>query len=344
MFPIRVKKSLNENGEDDRSKTARVLMRNGIIGLIILAIFMTPYVINFEVNVEKDSPAGNLDEFLDVKGANTNVAASGSSTDTLLNTSPSQQQQQQLRGVQGDNGSRSGSEGGGTGADMNTGSSSPGGGGAGAVRSSTGSLSPSQIGGSESTQGAAEEEATGGKASFSDGQNEDTGKKGADGKAGKSLSKKEKKVPDGVVTTILGTKIEQKLGKQNPGKTCVVFYAEDPDVVENVISTRICPDERDRHIEFHMKGIFNSHPHASGEELVRVRYVQTGPSVWTTFFQQHNDQHATLVVAPGITTDIKYISNGKEDFFHQVTIEHIYVVICIEKSHIFIIIFCFCCV
>ncbi len=70
-----------------------------------------------------------------------------------------------------------------------------------------------------------------------------------------------------------------------------------------------------------MKGIFSSHPHAPGEadsEPVRVRYVHTGPLVWTTFFQQHNDQHQTLVVPPGITTDVKYLTSGQEDVFHQV--------------------------
>ncbi len=38
---------------------------------------------------------------------------------------------------------------------------------------------------------------------------------------------------------ILGTKIDQKLGKQSPGKSCVVFYAEDPDVVKDVVSTKV---------------------------------------------------------------------------------------------------------
>lgn len=77
-----------------------------------------------------------------------------------------------------------------------------------------------------------------------------------------------------------------------------------------------------------MKGIFSSHPHAPNEvdsEPVRVRYVHAGSMVWTTFFQQHNDQHNTIVVPPGITTDIKYLTTDQEEIFHKVisTFPHI---------------------
>ncbi len=68
MFPIKVKKTLNE--VEDSAKNTRVLIRNGIIAIIILAIFVTPYVVNFEFYVEEDSPGGNLDEFLDVTKGN----------------------------------------------------------------------------------------------------------------------------------------------------------------------------------------------------------------------------------------------------------------------------------
>ena len=70
-----------------------------------------------------------------------------------------------------------------------------------------------------------------------------------------------------------------------------------------------------------MKGIFSSHPHAPNEvdsEPVRVRYVHAGSLVWTTFFQQHNDQHNTIVVPPGITTDVKYLTTDQEEMFHKV--------------------------
>ena len=70
-----------------------------------------------------------------------------------------------------------------------------------------------------------------------------------------------------------------------------------------------------------MKGIFSSHPHAPNEvdsEPVRVRYVHAGALVWTTFFQQHNDQHNTIVVPPGITTDVKYLTTDQEEMFHKV--------------------------
>ena len=120
--------------------------------------------------------------------------------------------------------------------------------------------------------------------------------------------------------TIYGCKIDQKLGKQPPGKQCVTFYADDPEAVEDVISTKICPDERDRHIEFHLKGIFSSHPHVPGQadsEPVRVQYIHAGPLVWTTFFQQHDDKHETIVIPPGIVTDIKYLTVGHDEDFYS---------------------------
>lgn len=36
------------------------------------------------------------------------------------------------------------------------------------------------------------------------------------------------------------TTYDQRLGQQSPGKQCVVFYAEDPEVVKDVVSTKVC--------------------------------------------------------------------------------------------------------
>jgi hypothetical protein len=124
--------------------------------------------------------------------------------------------------------------------------------------------------------------------------------------------------------TIYGSKIDQRLGKQNPGKACLVFYSDDPAEIDNgasVLSTKICPDKRDRHIEFHMRGIFSTHPHAPGggdEAQVRVQFIHAGPAVWATFFAQHDDKHETIVVPPGVAVHITELTaNHKEEFYQD---------------------------
>ena len=257
MFPLKVAK-VNEDGTPVSFSrgSSSTLIRNGLIALLVLVIFVTPYVVNFEI-LEKDSPGQNLDEFLnkmngDQAAAGITAQSEGlESADVMPDVPP---------------------------AEMPV--------------VPAGSLDPNGETGDPAV----------------------TSQDSAESKKAKRLRQK----AEAVSLTIYGCKIDQKVGKQIPGKQCVVFYADDPEVVEDVVSTKICPDERDRHIEFHMKGIFSSHPHAPGQvdtEPVRVRYIHSGPLVWTSFFQQHDDKHENIVVPPGITTDIKYLTTGHDEDF-----------------------------
>ena len=224
MFPIKVKKSLAEG--DDRAKNTRVLIRNGIIAVIILAIFVTPYIVNFEFYVEEDTPGGNLDQFLDVtKASGETVTGSEMLTSNAGTADPSQS-----------TASSDGAAAGGT-LDSNALPSTDG-----STTRADGTISSPGESGVAGNAGA-------GEATASAEGDSDSGDAGATeqsaAEAGEDrLQKKEKmnaeKKKDVVTTKILGTKIDQRLGQQSPGKQCVVFYAEDPEVVKDVVSTKVC--------------------------------------------------------------------------------------------------------
>ena len=214
MFPIKVKKSLHE--VDDRAKNTRVLIRNGIIAIIILAIFITPYVINFEFYVEEDTPAGNLDQFLDVtKEAGEPVVSDNALTQT---TDPSPT-----------GGSQDGTT---TGSPENSGNTDA------AVTNPDGSTVGTGSGTTASAPPVANGDATVPAAEDTASTEQSAAEAGEDRISKKEKTKAEKR-KEVVTTEILGTKIDQRLGQQNPGKSCVVFYAEDPEVVKDVVSTKV---------------------------------------------------------------------------------------------------------
>ena len=54
------------------------------------------------------------------------------------------------------------------------------------------------------------------------------------------------------------------------------------------MATKICPNEADNHISFHIKGVFGTHPNNTflddAEKGAKVKFVATGTNVWATFF------------------------------------------------------------
>ena len=216
MFPIKVKKSLNE--VDDQAKNKRVLIRNVIIIAIILAIFIIPYVVNFEFYVEEDTPAGNLDQFLDVT-KETGQTTAGADVEKLAtaptdSTPVGELKQDSPAGVSTD-GSSAGAT---TIAD----------GGAVTAGSET-SSSPVVDGGVAPGEAASAEQSA----------SEQSASEAGEGRLNKKAQISDAKKKEMTTTEILGTKIYQKLGQQSPGKSCVVFYAEDPEVVKDVVSTKV---------------------------------------------------------------------------------------------------------
>lgn len=61
MFPLKIKSDVESiTSEGFSSKHTKY----GIFILVALVVFITPYLVNFEWNIETDSPGGNLNEFL----------------------------------------------------------------------------------------------------------------------------------------------------------------------------------------------------------------------------------------------------------------------------------------
>ena len=279
MFPLKINNAQSTNLNEETIKKNNAKFGLFAVVLIVIIIFLTPYVINFEWNADSQSPGSNLNEFL------SNMDTSKSTPDK--NSFP------------GDSESAFNSK------FIDTAIDTPNIPDAANVSQTIDSQiisnSNSDQNGDESTENVRELE-----------------KEPINKDADTNLRAREDNLV--ISKTIYGSKIDQKMGKQSPGKSCVVFYSDDPAVDEEVISTKICPDTKDRHIEFHMKGIFSTHPHASGDsgsEPARVRYIHTGPSVWTSFFNQHDDKHETIVVPPDITTDIQYLTVGHEQDFEK---------------------------
>ena len=271
MFPLKINNSQSTNLNEETIKKNNAKFGLFAVVLIVIIIFITPYVINFEWNADSESPGSNLNEFLSnmdtsMPDKNPFKLPPGDSDSTNTPNRPDEIS----------NASQT-------------------------IDSQIISNSNSDQNGDDSTENVSQLE--------KDPMNKE---------ANTNLRARE---DDLVISkTIYGSKIDQKMGKQTPGKACVVFYSGDPAVDEEVISTKICPDTKDRHIEFHMKGIFSTHPHASGDsgfEPARVRYIHTGSLVWTSFFNQHDDKHETIVVPPDITTDIQYLTVGHEQDFDK---------------------------
>ena len=121
--------------------------------------------------------------------------------------------------------------------------------------------------------------------------------------------------------TILGASLEERVGALDIPSDCAVFYSDDPEFNPNALSTKICPNEKDNHISFHIKGVFGTHPNntafVNGEKAAKVKFVATGTNVWATFFDQHNSTMQNYIVAPGNSIDIKTLSGAQFSTFYD---------------------------
>jgi len=121
--------------------------------------------------------------------------------------------------------------------------------------------------------------------------------------------------------TIMGATLEERIGQLEIPPNCAIFYSDDPDFNPNALATRICPDEQDNHISFHIKGVFGTHPnntrYINGEKSAKVKFVATGSNVWATFFDQHNSTMQTYLVAPGNSIDIATLAGSHASQFYE---------------------------
>lgn len=120
---------------------------------------------------------------------------------------------------------------------------------------------------------------------------------------------------------IMGASLDERIGQLEIPPNCAVFYSDDPDFNPNALATKICPDEQDNHISFHIKGVFGTHPNntrfINGEKAAKVKFVATGSNVWATFFDQHNSTMQTYLVAPGNSIDIATLAGARASQFYE---------------------------
>ena len=87
------------------------------------------------------------------------------------------------------------------------------------------------------------------------------------------------------------------------------------------MATKICPNEADNHISFHIKGVFGTHPNNTflddAEKGAKVKFVATGTNVWATFFDQHNSTMQSYTVAPGNSIDIATLAGEQASKFYN---------------------------
>ena len=118
---------------------------------------------------------------------------------------------------------------------------------------------------------------------------------------------------------IFNAEVNEVVGYIKAGKNCAVFYSDDPNANDQAIATRVCPQEHDVDIIFHMKSIFGTHPEANntrGESSV-VRYIVSGGSVWTTIFDQHNATRQTYTVPPSMEMNISALIGSDVETFPE---------------------------
>ena len=93
------------------------------------------------------------------------------------------------------------------------------------------------------------------------------------------------------------------------------------DVNPFALATKICPNEADNHISFHIKGVFGTHPNNTfledAERGAKVKFVVTGVNVWATFFDQHNSTMQSYTVAPGNSIDIATLAGDEASKFYN---------------------------
>ena len=87
------------------------------------------------------------------------------------------------------------------------------------------------------------------------------------------------------------------------------------------MATKICPNEADNHISFHIKGVFGTHPNNTflddAEKGAKVKFVATGTNVWATFFDQHNSTIQSYTVAPGNSIDVATLAGDQASKFYD---------------------------
>lgn len=118
---------------------------------------------------------------------------------------------------------------------------------------------------------------------------------------------------------INNAEVNEVVGYIKAGKNCAVFYTDNPNANEQAIATRVCPQEHDADIIFHMKSIFGTHPDANnthGESSV-VRYIVSGGNTWTTFFDQHNTTRQTYTVPPSLEMNVSTLIGSDVETFPE---------------------------
>ena len=121
---------------------------------------------------------------------------------------------------------------------------------------------------------------------------------------------------DVIGSQVLGASKDEVLGFIKAGKNCAVLYSDDPNVNDQALATRICPEMHDSDIYFHMRGVFGTHPNrenaSNGEP--RVQFVASGGNVWTTFFDQHNSTRQTYTVPPSNEVNMSVLTGFDSTF------------------------------
>lgn len=282
MFPLKPK----DEGIYPATKRGPEARWGLFAGIMLILLLTIPYIINVETNASMtESPSGNLNEFLNMQKKVSTDQLSEAHMDTYQQQSAISNTMMMTQ----------------ENIDMRT------------DQATVDSITNVSSGDTDTV----------GKTTYTEQDNSGAGSHNTQNKAlrGINTHQDQHKV---LTISIYGSKIEQRIGNQSPGKACVVFYSHDLSEIESgatVLSTKICPDKRDRHIEFHMRGIFSTHPHAPGggtEAQVRVQYIHAGSGVWTTFFAQHDDKHGTVVVPPGASVHLTELtSNHNTEFYEE---------------------------
>lgn len=59
---------------------------------------------------------------------------------------------------------------------------------------------------------------------------------------------------DVLSSKIIGAEKIEAVGLMKMSKNCIVFYSDNPEKREDALATRICPQQRDNEVSFHIKG------------------------------------------------------------------------------------------